>query len=333
MTDVLTVAPEGLYCAAGDFYIDPWRPVRHAVFTHAHADHARTGNGHAFASQSSLPILRHRLKEDVALSGLRYGEVVTWGSAKVSLHPAGHILGSSQVRVEVGGEVWVVTGDFKRAPDPTCAPFDPVRADVLITEATFGLPVYAWPAPETTAESIHQWWEQNRARGRTSLLCCYALGKAQRVLAELRRFTDRPVHVHGAIEAMTALYRSAGVEMLPTVPVVELPKGKRLDGELVLAPISARGTPWMKRLGTPAQGFASGWMRLRGTRRQKGYERGFPLSDHADWSELLRTVEESGARRVLVTHGYSHALARYLTERLGLDARPLETPFEGEAED
>nr|UXE45717.1 hypothetical protein Hi04_10k_c5202_00026 [uncultured bacterium] len=331
--DLLTWTAEGLYCSAGGFHVDPWKPVARAVFTHAHADHARPGNQEAYAAAPSLPLLRQRLGPDAQLTALGYGAQIQWGNARVSLHPSGHVLGSAQVRIESGGQVWVVTGDFKRAPDPTCAPFELLRADVLVLEATFGLPVYVWEEPEPVLEAIFRWWEGNRLLGRPSLLICYALGKAQRVLAGLARFTDRPVYVHGAIETLTALYREQGVRMLPTVPVVETARGRSFAGELVLAPVSARGTPWLRRLGSPATAFASGWMRLRGVRRRKGYERGFALSDHADWPALLRTVEESGARRVLVTHGYTHALARYLSEVRGLTAEVVETPFEGERED
>ncbi len=330
--DLLTLTADGLFCPSGGFYIDPWRPVERAVFTHAHADHARPGHREAWATTASLPILRHRLGEDAVLRSLEYGQRVQWNDAQVSLHPAGHVLGSAQVRIEVNGEVWVVTGDFKRASDPTCAPFESVRADVLVTEATFGLPIYRWDEAQSVVESVYAWWEANRALGRASLLHCYALGKAQRLLAELAQLTDRTVYVHGAIEKITALYREQGIRMLPTQPVVETEKGRKFDGELILAPVSARGTPWMRRFKAPATGFASGWMRLRGVRRRKGYERGFALSDHGDWQALLQTVEESGARRVWVTHGQTHALARYLREVRGLDAQVMETPFEGEGE-
>jgi putative mRNA 3-end processing factor len=333
VADLLQVKPEGLFCPAGDFFVDPWLPVPRAVFTHPHADHARPGNAEAFAAADALPVLRHRLGEEALLRGLTYGEVHQLGSTRLSLHPAGHIRGSAQVRIEVDGETWVVTGDFKRAPDPTCAAFTPLRADVLVTEATFALPVYIWEEPVRTVENVFHWWETNRHLGRPSLLFCYALGKAQRLLAELGRFTDQPVYVHGAVEAITAVYRAQGVSLLPTLPVAATEKGRRFDGELILAPVSARGTPWLRRFSGAATGFASGWMRLRGTRRRKGYERGFVLSDHADWPALLRTVEESGARRVLVTHGYTHPFARYLREVKGLQAEALETPFLGEAED
>lgn len=325
--------PEGLYCAAGDFHIDPWRPVSRAVLTHAHADHARPGSGRYHAASPGLGLLRHRLGADCPLHGLEYGEVLKLGDARVSLHPAGHVLGSAQVRVEVGGEVWVVTGDYKRDPDPTCAPFEALACDTLISEATFALPVYRWrPAAEVVAE-IFRWWEDNRAAGRASVLFAYALGKAQRVLAELTHHTDRAVYAHGAVEVLTGLYREAGVAMLPTLPVPDARRTRAADfaGELIIAPPGANGTPWMRRFGAASTGFCSGWMLLRGNRRRRGYDRGFVLSDHVDWPGLIATVRETGARRVLATHGQTTALARYLRER-GLDAEPLSTRY-GEDED
>ena len=213
------------------------------------------------------------------------------GAATVSLHPAGHVLGSAQVRIEVGGEVWVVTGDFKRCPDPSCAPFEPVRCDTLITEATFALPVYRWDDPASVAAEIHQWWQQAKADGQTAVLFCYALGKAQRVLAELHRLSDETALLHGAMTPLVKAYRKAGIAMLPTLPVGNPPKGTDFAGRLVLAPPGAAGTPWMRRFAPYTTGFVSGWMRLRGTRRRKAYDRGFVMSDHADWPGLIRTID------------------------------------------
>jgi putative mRNA 3-end processing factor len=250
----------------------------------------------------------------------------------VSFHPAGHVLGSAQVRIEAGGQVWVVSGDYKRAADPTCAPFEVVPCDVFITEATFGLPIYRWEEPGAVIAQILEWWNTNREAGVASVLFCYAMGKAQRVLAELAALTDRPVLVHGAVEGLVELYRLAGVRMLPTLKVSDTAKGRSFAGELILAPPAAGGSTWMRRFGASRQtAFASGWMRVRGTRRRKGFDRGFALSDHADWPALLRTVAETGARRVLVTHGYSDELARYLSES-GLSASALATAYQGEGD-
>jgi putative mRNA 3-end processing factor len=332
MADLLTVTPQGLHCAAGDFHVDPWQPVPRALITHAHADHALPGHGSYLCAPGTEALLRHRLGPEVKVETGPWREARTLGSVRVSFHPAGHVLGAAQLRVEGEAGIWGVTGDFKRQPDPTAEPFEPIACDVLITEATFGLPVYRWDPTEHVIGELLEWHRANAAAGRTSVLFCYALGKAQRILAQLRHHLDRPVYVHGAIEAMNAIYREAGIALPETLNVVDLPKAKKLKGELVLAPLSARGTPWMKRLGNVRTAFASGFMRVRGNRRRRAFDKGFVLSDHADWPALLQTVADTGARRVLVTHGYAVPFARYLRER-GLDAEPLETPFEGERED
>jgi putative mRNA 3-end processing factor len=252
------------------------------------------------------------------------------GAVRVSFHPAGHVLGSAQVRIEGLEGVWVTSGDYKRALDPTCAPFEPVRCDTFITESTFGLPVYRWDATERVISEMLDWWSENAREGRASVLFCYTIGKAQRVLAELARLTDRPVLVHGMMRGMIDTYREAGVAMLPTATLVERPRGTSMAGQLVLAPLAARGTPWMRRLGDLSDGFVSGLMRVRGVRRQRAYDRGFVLSDHADWPALLATVAETGARKVLTSQGHAEALARYLAGQ-GLETDVIRTAWEGEA--
>lgn len=326
---LIVLSPEGLYCPPGDFWIDPWKRVPKAVITHAHGDHVRTGMGHYWATREGTDLMRLRAGHNAPMTLLPYGERFTLGAATVSFHPAGHILGSAQVRIEVGDQVWVATGDFKRCPDPSCAPFEPVRCDTLVTEATFALPVYRWDDPAVVAKEIFDWWQSAKAEGRTAVLYCYALGKAQRVLAELTRFTDETVLLHGAMTPLVKAYRKAGIRMLPTEPVGNPPKGTSFVGRLVLAPPGASGTPWMRRFAPFTSGFASGWMRLRGTRRRLAYDQGFVMSDHADWPGLIRSIEESGATRVLATHGNSDTLVAYLRER-GLAADALETAFEGE---
>jgi putative mRNA 3-end processing factor len=323
---LIEMTAAGLYCRAGDFHIDPWRPVPCAVLTHAHADHARAGSARYIAASEGLELLRLRLGSLAPIEGRAYGERFDLGSARVSLHPAGHILGSAQVRIEADGEVWVVTGDYKRDPDPTCAPFEPVRCDVLVTEATFALPVYRWPPAERVALEVLAWWDACVRERIPAVLCCYALGKAQRLLAELARLTDRPVHLHGAMAALVDAYRQAGVPMLPTRPVSDAPRGRDFAGELILAPPSAAGTPWMRRFRDASLGFASGWMQVRGHRRRRGYDLGFVLSDHADWPGLLATVHDSGARRVLAMHGDADAFVRHLRES-GIDAAALRSDF------
>tara|TARA_B100000965_G_scaffold301624_1_gene260205 strand:+ start:381 stop:1154 length:774 start_codon:yes stop_codon:yes gene_type:complete len=243
--------------------------------------------------------------------------------ACLSFHSAGHVLGSAQIRLMVEDQVWVVTGDYKRCPDPSCEPFEVVPCDVLITEATFGLPIYAWDTGKRVATEIRDWWHADRER--PSLLFCYSFGKAQRLLAELNAIgVEEEVLLHGAVETVTRHYREAGVAMTASRPVSELPRKDSLVGRLVLAPPSAHRSAWMRRFRSPQTAFASGWMAVRGARRRRGYERGFILSDHADWQGLIRTVLESGAERVYVTHGQSDVLARFLRERHGLDAKPLD---------
>ncbi len=328
---LVVATPKGLYCPPGDFYIDPERPVQTAVITHGHGDHLRPGHARYILARPGLDIARARLPGHPDILPLDHGAAVALGATTVSLHPAGHILGSAQVRIEHQGRVWVVSGDYKRQSDPTCAAFDPLSCDVFISEATFALPVYRWPPAAAVIEEIVGWWRANRDRGLCSLLYCYALGKAQRVLAELAGRTTEPVHVHGAIGELVEIYRSAGVSMAPTLPAAAQRK-EDYRGALVLAPPSASGSSWIRRVGEHSSGFCSGWMRVRGERRRRGCDRGFVLSDHADWPALIDSCLQTGARRVLLTHGHSAALARYLTEQ-GLEASALErsAPHPGDA--
>ncbi|GAA4858533.1 ligase-associated DNA damage response exonuclease [Luteimonas vadosa] len=314
MPDLVEMRPEGLYCPVGDFHIDPSRPVPRAVVTHGHADHARAGMGRYHVAAAGLPILQWRLGAQDYVAH-QYGEPFELGGARVSLHPAGHVLGSAQVRIEAGGETWVASGDYKRQHDPTCAPFEVVPCDVFITEATFGLPVYRWPETPEVARELLQWRDECAANGEVAILYSYALGKAQRVLAELAALGDmEPVWLHGAIDAGVQVYREAGIGMVETRRVADASKDADFAGRLVIAPPSAAGSPWIRRFRRAQQGFASGWMRLRGNRRRGNYDRGFVLSDHADWPALLRTVRETGARRVIAMHGNTDALVRWLNE-------------------
>ncbi|NJL48446.1 MAG: ligase-associated DNA damage response exonuclease [Leptolyngbyaceae cyanobacterium SM2_5_2] len=327
---LITVRPEGLYCEKGNFYIDPWHSVETALITHAHSDHARAGSAHYMATARSEGILRRRLGQEMRLQGVAYGEKLRLGETWVSFHPAGHVLGSAQIRVEHRGEVWVVSGDYKRCADPSCDPFEVVPCNTFITEATFGLPIYRWDSGPVTVGGIYNWWQADPER--PSILFCYAFGKAQRVLSELTRFTDRPVYVHGAIHALTEIYRTQGIPMVPTICTFDMPRNHKYTGDLVLAPPSGHRSSWMKRFKQPQTAFASGWMAVRGARRRRSYERGFVLSDHADWPGLLQTVQDTGASQIYVTHGQSDVLSRYLQETLHLNAMPLNTLFEGEGD-
>jgi putative mRNA 3-end processing factor len=328
---MLTDTSGGLYCEAGDFHIDPWGAVPRAVITHAHGDHARFGSGSYLCAADSAALLRRRFGNEAVIQAQPYGRPLRLSDVSVSFHPAGHILGSAQVRIEGRDGVWVISGDYKRAADPTCAPFEPVTCDTFITESTFGLPIYRWDATAVVIAEIMQWWTVNRERGLTSVLFCYTLGKAQRLLAELAGVTDTPVYVHGMMLGMIDVYRQRGVAMLPTRPLIEKPRGTSFAGELVLAPLSARGTPWMRRLGTISDAFVSGLMRVRGVRRQRAFDRGFVLSDHADWPDLLTTIAETGAERVLASHGHAEPLARFLQAQ-GRQSGVIRTAWEGEHE-
>jgi putative mRNA 3-end processing factor len=326
--DLIVQRAEGLYCPAGDFYIDPWRPVARAVITHAHSDHARIGHGHYLASQPSEGVLCARLGA-IDLQTLAYGERIVHHGVTLSLHPAGHVLGSAQVRLERGGQVWVASGDYKVAADPTCTPFEPVRCDVFITESTFGLPIYRWCPDDELFADINDWWSRNVLAGRASVLACYSFGKAQRVLAGVDA-SIAPIVVHGAVQPLNEAYRAAGVALPPTMHVSEVKDRADLRRALVVCPPSAVASPWMRRFGDASTGFASGWMQVRGTRRRGGYDRGFALSDHADWPGLLGAIEATGAQRVIVTHGSGPVLARFLGER-GLRAELFETEYGGDA--
>jgi putative mRNA 3-end processing factor len=319
---LLAPRPEGLYCPAGGFYIDPAEPVAQAVVTHAHGDHARQGNARYHVARAGLGLMRERLGEPASIASYDYGEPFTLGEVRLSLHPSGHMLGAAQVRMEHAGRVVVVSGDYKREPDPTCAPFEPVPCDVFVTESTFGWPVYRWPPMARVLDDLLAWWDECARRKVPAVLFCYVLGKAQRLLAELASRIERSVYLHGALLRPVELYRAAGVAMPPTQLLDENARGAALAGELILAPPYAAGSPWMRRFPSASTAFASGWMQVRGSRRRRGYERGFVVSDHADWDGLLRSVRDSGARRIYVTHGDGHALVRYLREQ-GREALPL----------
>lgn len=328
---LLQSTDRGLYCSRGDFYIDPWKEVERAVLTHAHSDHARRGMGQYLASSPSRQILESRLGREARVDFLDYGRSVTLGGVKLSFYPAGHILGSAQIRLESSGEVWVVSGDYKLTSDDTCQPFEPLRCHTFITESTFGLPIYRWPDTDQVRTSINDWWRENQSQGRTTVLFAYALGKAQRILAGLDRSLG-PILTHGAVEQLCAAYRSAGVDLPPTTLVTAAAADVPWDQAIVLAPPSANGTPWMRRFRRVATGFASGWMIVRGRRRQRAVDRGFVLSDHADWPGLLSAIEATGADNVLVTHGYTEPLVRWLNEK-GRAAATLATHYEGEKDD
>jgi putative mRNA 3-end processing factor len=308
--------------------------VDRAVITHAHADHARRGHARILASARSETVLRARLGEEPEMQWLDWGEVVEHRGVRISLHPAGHVLGAAQIRLEWRGQVWVVSGDYDcgdgREPNPTCDAFEPVPCHCFITESTFGLPIYQWAPPSSVFADINAWWASNRREGRASLLMAYSFGKAQRLLAGIDASIG-PVVVHGAVETLNAAYRAAGVVLPATHRMQDLEKDV-LSGALIVAPPSVAGSAWMKRAGAYRDAFASGWMSLRGARRRRGVDRGFVLSDHADWPGLQRAIAASRASRVIVTHGFEAVMVRWLQQQ-GLEAGSFRTEFQGEGED
>ncbi|MGA0609844.1 ligase-associated DNA damage response exonuclease [Caldimonas sp. KR1-144] len=329
--DLVIARPEGLYCPAGDFFIDPWRPVSRAVITHAHADHARAGHAHYLSSAQGAGVLRARLG-DIRLQPLAWDEVIEHRGVRLSLHPAGHVLGSAQVRIEHAARVWVVSGDYRFAPgepaDPTCAPFQPQRCDCFVTESTFGLPIYRWRPQREVFDEIDAWWGANAAAGRPSLLMGYSFGKAQRLLAGVDASIG-PIVVHPAVELVNRAYREAGIVLPPTRLLDDRTERAALAGALIVAPPALSGSTWARRLDDASDAFASGWMQLRGARRRQGVDRGFVLSDHADWPGLQAAIAACGAERVIVTHGYEAVMVRWLREQ-GLDADSLRTEYGNE---
>ncbi|AKS41389.1 ligase-associated DNA damage response exonuclease [Wenzhouxiangella marina] len=321
MTESLLVPDAGgLYCRAGDFWIDPLRTVPRSIITHAHADHARAGAAEVFTARAGLPVLTHRIGQPEDLVGLDYGQPIELGETRITLFPAGHILGSATVRIESAQGTWGVSGDFKRTPDPTCEAFQPFDCDVWLSECTFGLPVYRWPETDQVIAEMLDWWQACRAQGRPAVLFCYALGKAQRVMAELHGAgVDEPIWLHGAMRPLTDCYREQGIALPPTRLISEADPQEDFRGQLILAPPSAAGSSWMRRFKGHSAGFVSGWMRIRGNRRRRGYDRGFVLSDHADWPGLVGTAADMNAGRVITIHGNGEALTRHLASQ-GLEA-------------
>jgi len=315
----------GLYCRAGDFYIDPWKPVHKAVITHAHSDHARMGNDYYLCHTDTLPILKLRLGVDITCQALSWNEPLWINGVRVSLHPAGHIIGSSQVRVEYRGEVWVVSGDYKTEDDGLSGAFEPVTCHCFITESTFGLPIYRWKPQAEIFSGMERWIRQNQKGQVTSVLLAYSLGKAQRVIRHLGEM-NIPLFVHGAIWNVQATLQSAGW-VFPSVERItpETPK-ERFRGQVVIAPPSADDSPWLRKFTPYSLGICSGWMQVRGNTRRRNADAGFALSDHADWPGLLSAVKATGARQVLVTHGFQSAFSRYLSEQ-GLRAAEINTAF------
>ncbi|AVR44551.1 DNA ligase-associated DEXH box helicase [Christiangramia fulva] len=325
-TPLLVFNDKGIYCAAADVYLDPWRPVEKAIISHGHADHARWGHKKYITHQSNVPVIKHRLG-DIEVAGKEWNETFNINNVKFSLHPAGHIIGSSQIRVEHKGEVWVFTGDYKTEDDGVAVPYEPVKCDTFITECTFGLPAFKWTPQEQVMNDINEWWQQNKEDERTSILFGYSLGKAQRLLKHLDTSIGK-IYTHGAIENMTEVLRSQA-NFPETIRITRETKKEEIKGNIVLAPPSAHGSTWIRKMVPYVTASASGWMTFRGARRRRAIDRGFVLSDHCDWQGLLTSIKETGCEKVICTHGYTDIFSRYLREQ-AYDARTEETQYEGE---
>lgn len=315
---------QGLFCQSGGFHIDPHRAVETAVITHAHSDHARRGSKLYICEESGVELLQSRLGKKIQVQSFRYGEEFKLGDVWVSFHSAGHILGSAQVKVRRGSEVWVASGDYKRDRDPSCRPFESVPCDVFITEATFGTPSFVWPKELEHGRLIYEWWQENAARGFNSVLFGYSLGKAQRILAELAELAPRSILIHNSIAELTECYRRQGVRLASTEDLqYTIQQYGSLEGELILCPPSVLKESWAPKLGRYKTAFASGWMNGSGQGfRRGGYDHGFVMSDHADWDDLNRTIRETGAQRIFVQHR-NGALIQHL-KKSGLEAFPIE---------
>lgn len=328
MRQMIEFTKKGLYCPQADIFIDPWYPVEKAVITHAHADHARQGHQYYLAHEDSASILKYRLGEDIHLETLAYHEKLHINGVTLSLHPAGHIYGSAQVRLEYQGEVWVISGDYKLDDDGFTVPFEPVKCHTFVTESTFGLPIYHWKPQEEIAQDVNQWWLENQQKGKASLIGAYSLGKSQRIIQCVDQSIG-PILLHGAVfNTQEALIR--GGAPLTHHPKLTADTAKtEISKALIIAPPSALSSTWVRKLKSFSTGIASGWMHIRGMKRRRAADRGFVISDHADWDSLNLAVKESGAQRVYVTHGYTSAFSRWLKEK-GLDAHEVETRYEGE---
>jgi putative mRNA 3-end processing factor len=319
----------GIYCAEGDFYIDPWRPVKDAVITHGHSDHAKWGHQKYLAHTLSREILYYRLGE-INLETMGYGESRIKNGVKITFFPAGHIPGSAQIKVEFKGEVWVVSGDYKTEDDGLCTPFEPVKCHSFISECTFGMPVYKWQPQAAVFKGINDWWAQNKIEGKTSVLAGYSLGKAQRILQNLDLNIGK-VYTHGAIQNSNEALIRNGIHLNPTELITSETKKEALKGNMVICPPSAIGTPWMQKMNPYSFGYCSGWMAIRGAKRRRAADRGFVLSDHADWDGLISAIKASECETVYLTHGYTASFSRYLSE-IGYDAREAKTLYGNEEE-
>jgi len=315
---------KGFYVPPADVYIDPWRGVKKAIVTHAHSDHARRGSEQYICTPLTEPVLKYRL-QTTATTSYAYGESFTINGVQFSFHPAGHIVGSAQVRIEHKGEIWVISGDYKTQHDGFIEGFEPIRCHHFVTECTFGLPVFRWEAPSDLKNQLNTWWAENKINGTASVLLGYSLGKAQRLLKMLDPSIGK-IYTHGAVENINEVLCSSGYDLPKTHYIDNTITKKEFIGNIIIAPPSAIGSPWIKRIGPHKSASGSGWMQMRGTRRRRGTDTGFVISDHADWDGLLSAIKETQAEHVYVTHGYTDIFNKYLNE-IGIQSAIVKTEY------
>ena len=326
---LITFTSKGLYCPLGDFYIDPWSPVARAVITHGHGDHAKWGMKHYLCHTYTKAILQKRIAEDISVETLDYSDTKYINGVKLSMHPAGHIIGSAQIRLEHHNFVSVVSGDYKIVNDQLSTPFELVKCNEFVTESTFGLPIYNWLSNDEIFSELRNWVIANQSDNKTSIFIAYSLGKAQRLMKALQGLA--PLYVHGAIARLNEAIESSGIT-LPVANTWNSATDKNdLRGNIVILPPSLLGTNVIKKIPNGAIAICSGWMQVRGSRRWQSADAGFAISDHADWNGLLQTVHHTGAQKIYVTHGYTSAFSRYLAEK-GLDAQEVHTHYGNEDE-
>jgi putative mRNA 3-end processing factor len=324
---LLEFTDKGIFCPRADVHLDPWKPVKRALITHGHSDHARWGNEHYLCTSAAAPVIRHRIA-GAYVESVEFYEPIMINGVQFSFHPAGHIPGSAQIRVEHQGEVWVFSGDYKLQQDNLSEPFEPLKCHAFITESTFGLPIYNWKDQSEVFDDMNAWWRKNQSEGKVSVIAGYTLGKSQRILRNVDPGIGK-IFVHGAVESVNNVLRQQGINLPSTHLITKETVKKDYEGALVVCPPSAVGSPWIRRFLPYSLGIASGWMKLRGARRRRGADRGFVLSDHADWRELNLAIRETGAEKIFVTHGYSEIFAQWLTDN-GYDAKEVKTQYEGE---
>lgn len=321
---LLSFTGKGIYCKQGDFYIDPWKPVNLAVTTHGHADHVRFGNNHYLCHEHTKPILKQRISPDLSIQTLGYKEEITINGVKLSLFPAGHVIGSAQIRLEYKGEIAVVSGDYKVEFDGISTAFEPVKCHTFISESTFGLPIYNWQKQEIIFSQIKNWLSSNQKKNKTSILIAYSLGKAQRLIQNLQ--DTGPIYVHNSIANLNDAFKSSGINIPTTIRITPEINKEQLQQGIVIVPPALADGKWIKSLTNPAIGICSGWMQVRAGRRWRAADAGFALSDHADWQGLLSAIKATEAEKVLVTHGFTASFSKYL-EEIGIPSEEVKTQY------